>query len=335
MVNVVTLAPAGLFGLGISEANQKKIKSVSRKINLIDGSVLLGEEQKGNLANKAKLDAMLSDAEILLARALPKEVIKRSPKLKWIQMMYAGMEVILRDKDLVESPAKLTNASGIQAEAIAEYAITLMLAFNKRLLHFAELKKQHVWQPATMPLFASQTVGVIGLGNIGHNIAKRAKALGARVIGYDRPRKIPRAQYVDEFVTGNGINKLFKESDFVISAVPSTPATNGLVSEKMLALMKPTAYLMNISRGAIVDEKAVIQALKEKRIAGAGMDVFATEPLPKDSPLWDFPNTILSPHCCGRIDDNDDRVTDMFVENLKRFVDDKRLFNVVDKQKGF
>jgi len=335
MLNVVVTAPSSQFGLGLGERNMKKIAAVSPQINLKDASVLFTEEQKGDFSHKKDLDALLSAAEVIIARALPANVIKRALKLKWIQMTYAGMERVVQDKELVESPVKLTNASGIQAEAISEYVITLMLCFDKHVPTFAQLKREKKWQPITMVGLASQTVGVLGLGNIGKNIVKRAKALGMHVIAYDRPRRIMRAQYVDKFVTGPQIADIFKESDFVVSALPSTPQTAGLIGEKELRMMKPSAYLINISRGAVVKEAALVRALEEKWIAGAGLDVFAIEPLPKESKLWDFPNTILSPHCCGRLDDNDDRVTDMFCDNLKRYLAGKRLLNQVDKKKGF
>ena len=335
MINIVVLMPVSVYGTLLSEENKRKVRAVSPQINLQDTSELLEIEQKGDSSQMGKLDAILSEAEIYFARALPDDLVKRSPKLKWIQMSYAGMERVLLDKELVNSPIKLTNASGIQAEAISEYAITLILAFNKHLPHFLQQKQEKVWQTTRMPLLNTQTVGVVGLGHIGQEIAKRAKALGARVIAYDIPRKIMRARNVDKLVSGDGLFELLAESDFVVSALPSTPATSGLIGEKQLSTMKPNAYFINISRGAIVDEKALIRALEEKRIAGAGLDVFAVEPLPKDSKLWDFPNVIISPHCCGLIEDNDDRATDLFVANLKRYVAGKRLLNVVNKNKGF
>jgi phosphoglycerate dehydrogenase-like enzyme len=335
MVNVVIAAPSSRFGLGFSEENMRKIRSVSRQINLRDASNLLSEEQKGDSSNKKELDTLLADAEVLLARSLPPNVIKRAPKLKWIQMTFAGMESIVRDKDLVNSAVKLTNASGIQAVAISEYVITLMLAFDKHLPNFAQLKREKKWEPVTMVGLASQTVGILGLGNIGKQIARRAKVLGMKVIAYDRPRGIMRAQYVDKLVSGSQIDQVFKESDFVVSALPSTPQTAGLIGEKELGMMKPSAYFINISRGAVVNEEALVKALEKKQISGAGLDVFAVEPLPKESKLWELPNTILSPHCCGRLDDTDDRVVDMFCDSLKRYLAGKRLLNLVDKKKGF
>ena len=331
MLNVVTCIPKR----NINEANQQKIRDVSPIINLQNATVWVCEEMEGNFSHQKELDAMLGDAEVLLARGLPDNLIKRAPKLKWIQVTFAGMESVLSDKDLVESTVKLTNSSGIQAAAISEYVITLMLAFDKRLPAFAEQKKQKIWKPVNMFGLASQTVGILGLGNIGKETARRAKALGMHVIAYDRPRKLMRAQNVDKLVAGDDISQLLQESDFVVSCLPFAPKTIGIIGEKELRMMKPTAFLINVSRGQIVQEDALIRALKEKWIAGAGLDVFITEPLPADNPLWDFPNVIISPHCSGYLEDNTDRVVDMFAINLKRYIDGKRLLNLVDKKAGF
>jgi phosphoglycerate dehydrogenase-like enzyme len=336
MVNVVVVAPSSRFGLGLGEENMKKIKAVSKEVNLKDGSNYLTEEQAGDVSHKKEFDALLAQADVLVARSLPKDIIKRGKNLKWIQMTFAGMERIVQDKDLVESPVKLTNASGIQAPAISEYVITLMLAFDKHLPEYAELKRQKKWQPSTMVSLQGQTVGILGLGNIGKEIAKRAKALGMNVMAYDRPRKNMTARNVDKFVSGaRGVADIFKNCDFVVSTLPSTPQTAGFIGEKQLRAMKPSAHIINISRGAIIDEPVLIKALKEKWIAGAGLDVFATEPLPKESELWDLPNTILSPHTCGRLDDTDSMVTDLFCDNLKKFMAGRRLINLVDKKAGF
>jgi D-2-hydroxyacid dehydrogenase (NADP+) len=331
MLNVVTAVPKR----NISVANQQKIRNVSPDVNLQNATLWVCEEMEGNLSHLKELDAMLGQADVLLARALPHNLIKRAPKLKWVQVTFAGMESVLIDNDLVKSAVKLTNSSGIQAAAIGEYVITLMLAFDKHLTAFAEQKKQKIWEPASMVGFSSQTVGILGLGSIGREIAVRARALGMHVIAYDRPRKLMRAKNVDKLVAGNDIDQLLKESDFVVSCLPFAPKTIGIIGEKELRMMKPTAYLINVSRGQIVQEEALIRALKEKWIAGAGLDVFVREPLPVDNPLWDLPNVIISPHCSGYLEDNTDRVVDLFAVNLKRYIDGKRLLNIVDKKAGF
>ena len=331
MINIVITS----HGRNISKENQDKIRAVSPEINLVDATVWSGEELNGNLSHREELDGMLGEAEVIFARALPRGVTLRSPKLKWIQMSYAGMEDVLKDKDLVASAVMLTNASGIQAGSISEYVIALMLAFDKQLLKLGEQKDQKIWKSILMVGLASQTVGILGLGNIGKETARRAKAMGMRVIAYDRPRKLMRAQYVDKLVAGEDINLVFKVSDFVVNCLPVSPKTQGIIGAREFRLMKPTAHFINIRRGQVVQQDALIQALREKWIAGAGLDVFAKEPLPPDNPLWEMPNVIISPHCCGRLDDNDDRVIDFFVQNLQRYLTGKRLRNIVNKKAGF
>lgn len=336
MLNVVVVAPASRFGLGLGAENMRKINAVSKEIKLRDASVLHTEEINGNTAHKSEFDAILAEAEVLIARQLPDAVLQRSPKLKWIQMTYTGLEGILQDKELVASPVKLTNASGIQAPAISEYVITMMLAFDKHIPTFARLKQEKKWQPITMVSLRGQTVGILGFGNIGKEIAKRAKALGMQVTAWDRPRKNMRALNVDKYLSGAaGLDAVFRSGDFIVSTLPATPQTAGMVGEKQLRLMKKSAYILNISRGAIIDESALIKALKEKWLAGAGLDVFVTEPLPSDNELWEMTNTIISPHCCGRLDDTDSLVVDLFCQNLTRYLSGRRLINLVNKKAGF
>ena len=331
MINVVTT----LHGRNISKENQDKITGVSPEVNLQDATMLLSEELRGNYEHGKELDKMLGEAEVIFARVLPNNVIKRAPKLKWIQMSYAGMETVLKDNDLMDSPVTLTNASGIQAEAISEFVIALMLAFDKRLLQLIEQKNQKTWKSTLMVGLSGQTVGILGLGKIGKEIARKAKALGMDVIAYDRPRKLMQARCVDKLVAGDDISLVFQQSDFVVNCLPLAPKTTGIIGAKEFRLMKPTAVFINVSRGQVVQENALIQALREKWIAGAGLDVVAQEPLPSDSPLWEMPNVIISPHCCGRLDDNDDRVVDFFALNLKRYLNGKKLLNIVNKKAGF
>jgi D-2-hydroxyacid dehydrogenase (NADP+) len=331
MINVVTT----LHGRNISKENQDKIIAVSPEVNLQDATLLLSEELRGNFTHSKELDKMLAEAEVIFARVLPVNVIKRAPQLKWIQMSYAGMETVLKDKDLVDSPVTLTNSSGVQAEAISEFVLAMMLGFDKRLLQLIEQKNQKTWKSILMVGLAGQTAGILGLGNIGKEVARRAKAMGMHVIAYDRPRKSMRARYVDNLVAGDDISLVFQQSDFVVNCLPLAPRTTGIIGSNEFRLMKPTAVFVNVSRGQVVQEHALIQALREKWIAGAGLDVVAQEPLPPDSPLWEMPNVIISPHCCGRLDDNDDRVVDFFALNLKRYLNGKKLLNIVDKKAGF
>ncbi len=313
----------------------QQIAEVSPNIKLTDVSGLLRAENGGDPVSKEKLDDLLSQAEVIFGLRLPQNVVARAPRLKWIQTMSAGVDRFL-DTEMVESPVILTNVSGIHATPIGEFVLGLMLMFAKNApLHF-QLQQKKQWKRLPPSILRSKTVGIVGLGSIGKEVARLAKAFGMRVLATRRSAKREgRARNVDIMLPSSQLCRLLAESDFVVLAVPVTPETNKLIGEKELRAMKSTAYLINISRGEIVDEEALIHALDEHWIAGAGLDVFATEPLPTDSRLWELPNVIFSPHIAGGMVDYATRATERFVENLERYVDGRTLLNVVDKKRGY
>jgi D-2-hydroxyacid dehydrogenase (NADP+) len=320
---------------GIGPELLRQIVSVGPKIKVTDASDLFRGELKGDAAAKAKLDALLAKAEVIYGLRLPQDVLTRAPKLKWIQVMSAGVDRFL-DIDMIESPVALTNVSGIHAIPISEFVVGLMLMFVKQAPLCFQLKSEKKWERYTPEALNSKTVGIIGLGNIGREVARLAKAFGMRVLATRRSaRQVGRARYVDIILPPEQLNKLLAESDFVVLALPFTPETSNLIGRKELRKMRPTAYLINIARGGIVDESALVRALEERWIAGAGLDVFATEPLPLDSRLWALPNVIFSPHIAGGMSDYAVHATEIFTENLKRYLAGKRLLNVVDKKRGY
>jgi phosphoglycerate dehydrogenase-like enzyme len=199
-----------------------------------------------------------------------------------------------------------------------------------------QLKQEKQWKHFTPTGLRSKTLGIVGLGNIGREVARLAKAFGMRVVATRRSAKqVAQARYVDVLLPREQLPQLLSDSDFVVISLPLTPETNEFIGEEELRTMKSTAYLINIARGNIVDEKALIRALDEKWIAGAGLDVFAREPLPTDSKLWGFANVILSPHVAGDMEDYKERATKLFCENLRRYMSGKKLLNVVSKRKGY
>ena len=267
---------------------------------------------------------------------LPK-VISRAPKLKWIQVAIAGVEKFL-GTELVESPVILTNARGIHAIPLGEYVIGLMLMFAKHAPLSFQLKQEKKWRqyPPTPTMLRGKTVGIVGLGNIGREVARLAKAFDMRVLATRQSAKtVGRARYVDILLPKEQLRQLLTESDFVVLTVPLTHETDKLIGEDEIRTMKPTAYLINVAKGGLVDEEALIRALEEHWIAGAGLDVFATEPLPTSSKLWELPNTILSFSFAGSLKYNPKPPTDIFRENLRRYLNGKKLLNVVDKRKGY
>lgn len=327
-----TMAQPSPFGVGVGEKCLAKIRAVSPDIKVTDVSTLLYEDQRGDFTHKAEYDAILKDTGVMFGFRLPKDALKRAPKLKWIQMMTAGVERYL-DADMIKSDVVITNASGLAAIPIAEWLMTVMLMSARQMPRYFRNQQESKWERYSSAILRGKTVGIIGLGAIGTKTARLANSFGMKVIGCRRSQR--RARYCDAIVPREKLPELLAESDFVIIAVPWTPETNGMIGAKELASMKPTAFLLNIGRGDIINEPELIKALETKRVAGAGLDVFSQEPLPPSSPLWKLPNVIMTPHIAGSMEDYVGQACDMFVKNLERYVAGKRLFNIVDKKRGY
>ena len=312
----------------------KQIKGIDKRIQITNILDLIMSEAKDTIA-KEKLDTLLADADILYGFVIPPNIVARAPKLKWLQMTSAGVDMHLTD-EIIKSTITMTNVSGLHAIPVAEFVLCEMLMFAKGAPQCFQMKQDKQWKYLSfVPLVLhSKTVGIVGLGNIGREIARLSKAFGMRVLGVDV--SVGRGvRNVDTVFPREQLSKMLAASDFVVLALPLTAETRKIIGEAELRSMKPTAYLINTSRGTIVDEVALIQALTENRIKGAGLDVFVEEPLPKTSPIWDLPNVIFSPHHAGGMEGYIEQATDMFCENLKLYLAGKKLLRVVDKEKGF
>jgi glyoxylate/hydroxypyruvate reductase len=220
--------------------------------------------------------------------------------------------------------------SGIHAQPLAEFALLGLLAFAKRLPELERGKARRAWPDIkpTMGVLEGRTVLVVGLGAIGVAFARLARALGMRVLGVKRtPVEVPG---VDEVAAPDRLADLAREADALVVTTPLTDDTRGLVDRAALAALRPGAVVVNVGRGAVVDEAALVDALRDGHLAGACLDVFAEEPLPDDSPLWALDNVILSPHVAARTDDEDDRAVELFADNLRRHLDRTPLRNRVD-----
>jgi D-2-hydroxyacid dehydrogenase (NADP+) len=317
------------------EETMRRIALAGPGINVSDASELAYAEYRGDSTVKNKLDAMLAGTEVIYGLILPRDILKRAPGLKWVQTMSAGVDRFAKT-DIWDSPVILTGVSGIHATPIGEFALQFMLMFAKGAPQCFRMKQNREWIRFMPSVLRGKTVGIVGLGNIGREIARLSKAFGMKTIATRRSTKKPaRGRYVDLLLPVEQQTKLLAESDYVVVATPLTPETRGLIGEKELRAMKTSAFIINIARGGIIDEEALVRALNEKWIAGAGLDVVATEPLPPDSPIWDFDNVILSPHVAGGMEDYMARANDIFCENIKRYLEGKRLLNVIDKKKGY
>lgn len=315
-----------------------KIASVSPKIELRDASDLwisqgrVSEQKKG--FPKDKFEALLSQAEVLYGYSPPGSIIARAPKLKWIQTMLAGVDHFL-DADIVQSPVIVTNTRGMHGTQVSELAFEMMLMLAKQAPLCFNAKQKKKWQPFTPAILRSKMVGIVGLGTIGKEVARLAKAFGMGVLAIDETRGTKRARHVDTMLPIDQLPQLLAESDFVVLTLPLTPKTNNLIGEGELRTMKSTAYLINSGRGGVVDEEALIRALDQHWIAGAGLDAFTTEPLPTESRLWGLPNVILSPHVGGRLENYNAIATELFCKNLRHYLSGEKLINVVNKKKGY
>jgi len=335
-LNVLVVTPA--FDRSMPHADEeclRMIKSVSSQISVKDGAALTVAELRGYFSGKEKLDALLAETDIIFGFIAPPNTITRAPRLKWIQVTSAGVDR-WRDTDTWKSRIILTGVSGIHATPIGEFVLGLMLMFAKGAPLSFQMKQKRQWQRYAPRVLRSKTVGIIGLGHIGSEVARLSKAFGMRVIATRRSAKQPgKARYVDTLLPAERMPQLLAESDYVVLCLPLTPETHHIIGQAELKAMKPSAYIINIGRGRLIDEAALIRALDEKRIAGAGLDVTETEPLPSESRLWDFDNVILSPHVAGGMEDYMMRATELFCENLRRYLNGKKLLNVINRKKGY
>lgn len=285
------------------------------------------------------LRVALADADALIgAWSLDAGLLDAAPRLRWIQATGAGVERIL-NPELLLRDIVLTNLSGVHAPNIAEHVLAMMLAFARGLPTLFRDQLRHVWRgdhEEALPRFelAGQTLLVAGLGDIGDALARRADGLGMRVIA-TRRRPESRPPYVARLLPPAGLAELLPEADHVALCLPLTPATRQIMNVTMLGLLRPTAYLYNIGRGDLLDQESLLVALREGRLAGAGLDVTSPEPLPADSPLWDLPNVIVTAHTSGHTPRYWDRGIEIVADNVRRFLAGEPLHNVVDQVAGY
>jgi len=287
---------------------------------------------------QSALAAAIADAEIYLG-ALNHDTYLAAKRLTWIQAASSGIDQYLAIHELAASDVLLTSASGTHAAALAESALGMILAFTRGLREALVCQQRREWGGRSirskLAELTGSTFGIIGFGAVGRALAKRVQAFDARILALDLyPRDKP--EYVAHLWGLDRLPDLLRESDYVTVAVPFTPETCGMIGAQQLALMKPTALLVGISRGKIIDQKALAQALREKRLAAAALDVFDQEPLPADNELWGLENLFITPHIAGGTQLEGQYILDIFHENLGRFLRGERpLRNQVDRRRGF
>jgi phosphoglycerate dehydrogenase-like enzyme len=283
-----------------------------------------------------EMAAVLDDVEIATA-LVPGSLLVAAPRLRWFHAWGAGVDWVLRHPGAIERDFILTSTSGIHPIQMTEHVLALMLAFARRLPDAMRAQAGRTWrhmENAEVFELAGKTLLLVGLGAIGQRIALVAAALGMRVLGVRRTSSGPLPG-VERVAGIESLPDLLPEADFVVLVTPLTPETRGLIGERELRLMKRDAYLINVARGGVVDEAALVRALREGWIAGAGLDVFEREPLAPQSPLWDMANVIITGHYGGVTPMYDARAFEVFLDNLHRYRAGQPLCNVVDKRLGY
>ncbi len=267
--------------------------------------------------------------------ALLDQILGVAPQLRWVHAKSAGVAPLITQK-LRESDVILTNARGVYSRSLAEFAITGMLYFAKDIPRLLGNKERHCWEKFEVEELFGRTLSVFGYGSIGKAIAKKAKAFEMHVLAYRRdPSKSEGDPLVDEVFSYSEKDRFFAEADYLAIAAPETAETKGAIGSSEFALMKETAVIINVGRGSVIREDELVTALQSGRIRGAALDVFASEPLPEQSPLWELPNVLLSPHTADKTATALDETMELFVENLRRFLGDQELLNICNTNLGY
>ncbi|OLC18093.1 MAG: hypothetical protein AUH29_00225 [Candidatus Rokubacteria bacterium 13_1_40CM_69_27] len=273
---------------------------------------------------------VIAETDVLYAWQFPPRLYEKAGRLRWLQAMGAGVEWAL----VPELPGRVTvtRAPGVFGPWMAEYVIGWCAWVTQRMATYREAQRQHRWIGDVLPhRLGGTTLAIVGMGDIGRVIGRAARALGMRVVGVSRSGRPVREAH--RVYRTSALTRALSESDWVVVVLPLTPQTRGLIGERELAAMRPTAWLINIGRGAVVDEGALARALEARRIGGAVLDVFRSEPLPPAHPLWGFDNVVITPHISGP--STPEEIAPIFNDNLARFLAGRRLRHVVDRARGY
>jgi phosphoglycerate dehydrogenase-like enzyme len=274
--------------------------------------------------------ALIGDADVLYAWKFPAELYAKAARLRWLQAMGAGVDWALVPS--LPAGVVVTRAPGVFGPWMAEYVIGWCCWLTQRMETYRRAQREHRWIGDVVPdRLHGKTLAVVGLGDVGRAIARAGRAFGMRVVGVSRSgRRVPG---VERTYRASALTDALRGADWAVLAVPLTADTRGLVDERALAALPPHAWLVNVARGPVVDEAALLRALRAGRLGGAVLDVFASEPLPPASPLWDFDNVVVTPHVAGPSVPAE--IAPIFADNLARFLAGRRLRHVVDARRGY
>ena len=281
-------------------------------------------------ATEADAAAHIADVEVIYAWKLPPALYGKARRLRWLQAMGAGVDWALVPD--LRRRVIVTRAPGVFGSWMSEYVIGWCSWVSQRMETYRAAQRERRWIGDVMPeRLRGRTLTLVGIGDIGGEIARVARAVGMRVVGVSRSgRRVPHVDRVHRTVH---LHRALSAADFVVVVVPLTPATRGLIDATALAAMRPDAWLLNIGRGAVVDDAALVAALRTRRIAGAILDVFPSEPLPPEHPLWRLENAVITPHIAGP--STAEEIAPVFNDNLARWLSDQPLHHIVDRRKGY
>ncbi len=334
-----------LLTLRFSEEQIERLRLVSPDLHIVQRSV----REEWDHMDTASF--FRGDEEILYCFVPPRD-LSVAPRLKWVQLHSAGINQ-LANHPILESDILITTSSGIHAVPIGEFSVTLLLSLARRIPRLVRVQERGEWPKNRWQTFMGiemrgKTLGVVGYGSIGREAARICKSgFGMRVLalghgenrtdrGYCEPGVgDPEGILPDAWFDRDHLREMLAQSDFVIVSIPLTPETRHMIGEEELRSMKPSALVVNIARGEVIDEEALVQALENGWISGAGLDVFEQEPLPASSPLWKMENVIIAPHVSSDTPHYDDRAVELFAENLRRYLRGDTLLNLANKQKGY
>jgi phosphoglycerate dehydrogenase-like enzyme len=287
--------------------------------------------------DEKELLAMLGEAEVLydFPRGHVRDLIRVAPGLRWVQASMAGAGEVARKAGLQDTDVVVTTASGVYSGPLAEFAMMALLQHVKDLDRLRRDKAEKRWREAHTDTLYGKTLCVVGMGNIGRAVAARAKPFGMRVVGVKRTVREDDAawDHADELYPTHNLRSALGEADYVIVTLPGTPETHQLLNAEAISAIKRGAYFVNVGRGKVTDESALIETLKDGHLSGAALDVFKEEPLPEESPLWELPNVIVSPHSTDNIPGlTNELQSELFRDNLRRYLDGKPLINELNKK---
>jgi phosphoglycerate dehydrogenase-like enzyme len=331
-----------LLTLNFPEPLVERLRALSPRLQIRVHPARTGQDLPGDL---------LADVEVLYTlHALPEPA--SVPNLRWVQFHLSGVDAIV-DHPLLHTDVLITSLSGASAPQLAEYALMGMLALGRRVPRMVADKAARRWAEDRFERFRpvelrGATVGIVGYGSAGREIARLCRACGATVLAVKRDLRSlddhgyrlkdlgdPSADLAERLYPPQAVASMASLCDFLVIAAPLTPETRGMIDRRVFEALKPTAFLIDLSRGGLVDHAVLVEALAEKKLAGAMLDVFPVEPLPDGSPLWEMPNVLLSPHIAGASGDYYERATELFAENLRRYLSDQPLLNLYDPQRGY